>query len=65
MHATTTPTVPSSAQYVAAEPADESELVLAHLGVAQGIARCYRNQGIPADDLEQVARLGLVGCAQL
>ena len=38
--------------------------MLAHLGVAQGIARRYRNRGIPADDLEQVARLGLVKAAR-
>ena len=39
------------------------ELVLAHLGVATGIARRYRNRGIAVDDLEQVARLGLVKAA--
>lgn len=43
---------------------DESSLVMAHLGVAQSIARRYRNRGIPLDDLEQVARLGLVKAAR-
>jgi len=42
----------------------ESDLVMAHLGVAQSIARRYRNRGIPTDDLEQVARLGLVKAAR-
>lgn len=41
-----------------------SELVLNHLGVAHGIARRYRNRGVAADDLEQVARLGLVKAAR-
>jgi RNA polymerase sigma-B factor len=35
-----------------------------HLGVARSIARRYRNRGIPLEDLEQVARLGLVKAAQ-
>ncbi len=43
---------------------DESALVMANLGVAQSIARRYRNRGIPLDDLEQVARLGLVKAAR-
>ena len=47
-----------------AESAGESELVIAHLHVARSIARRYRNRGIPADDLEQVARLGLVKAAR-
>lgn len=64
MQATTTPTVPPAAESGAVGPVDEAELVLAHLGVAQGIARRYRNRGIPADDLEQVARLGLVKAAR-
>ncbi len=44
--------------------AEESDLVLNHLGVAHSIARRYRNRGIAADDLEQVARLGLVKAAR-
>jgi len=42
----------------------ETDLVLAHLDVAHGIARRYRNRGIATDDLEQVARLGLVKAAR-
>jgi RNA polymerase sigma-B factor len=41
-----------------------SDLVLAHLGVAHGIARRYRHRGIASDDLEQVARLGLLKAAR-
>jgi RNA polymerase sigma-B factor len=44
--------------------ADRSDLVVTHLGVARSIARRYRNRGIPLEDLEQVARLGLVKAAQ-
>jgi RNA polymerase sigma-B factor len=40
------------------------QLVLVNLGVAHAIAMRYRNRGISADDLEQVARLGLVKAAQ-
>jgi len=40
------------------------ELVVVNLGVAHSIAMRYRNRGISADDLEQVARLGLVKAAQ-
>jgi RNA polymerase sigma-B factor len=40
------------------------ELVLVNLGVAHAIAMRYRNRGISSDDLEQVARLGLVKAAQ-
>jgi RNA polymerase sigma-B factor len=40
------------------------ELVVANLGVAHSIAMRYRNRGISVDDLEQVARLGLVKAAQ-
>lgn len=64
MHATPTPDLGTPPSSEAAGPVDESELVLAHLGVAQGIARRYRNRGIPAEDLEQVARLGLVKAAR-
>ena len=41
-----------------------SDLVMAHLSVAHGIARRYRHRGIAADDLEQVARLGLLKAAR-
>ena len=40
------------------------QLVLVNLGVAHAIAMRYRNRGISGDDLEQVARLGLVKAAQ-
>lgn len=40
------------------------DLVLVNLGVAHAIAMRYRNRGISSDDLEQVARLGLVKAAQ-
>jgi RNA polymerase sigma-B factor len=40
------------------------ELVVVNLGVAHSIAIRYRNRGISLDDLEQVARLGLVKAAQ-
>lgn len=40
------------------------ELVVVNLGVAHSIALRYRNRGISVDDLEQVARLGLVKAAQ-
>ncbi len=39
------------------------ELVVVNLGVAHAIAMRYRNRGISPDDLEQVARLGLVKAA--
>lgn len=38
-----------------------ARLVTASLGIADGIARRYRNRGIDDDDLVQVARLALVG----
>lgn len=37
-----------------------AELVTGHLPLAQRIAHRYHNRGIPDDDLEQVAALGLV-----
>ena len=40
------------------------ELVVVNLGVAHSIAIRYRNRGISVEDLEQVARLGLVKAAQ-
>lgn len=45
-------------------PPEASALVLANLGVAHGIARRYRHRGIAADDLDQVALLGLVKAAR-
>ena len=39
------------------------ELVVVNLGIAHSIAMRYRNRGISPDDLEQVARLGLVKAA--
>ncbi len=36
------------------------EVVMLNLGLARSIAMRYRNRGISLDDLEQVARLGLV-----
>jgi RNA polymerase sigma-B factor len=38
----------------------EEELVLGHLGIAEGIARNYSGPGREIDDLQQVARLGLL-----
>lgn len=38
----------------------EEELVLGHLGIAEGIARNYSGPGREVDDLVQVARLGLL-----
>jgi RNA polymerase sigma-B factor len=40
------------------------ELVVRNLGVARAVAMRYRNRGISTEDLEQVARLGLVKAAQ-
>ncbi|CAN5153395.1 SigB/SigF/SigG family RNA polymerase sigma factor [soil metagenome] len=40
------------------------EVVLLNLGVARSIAHRYRNRGIALDDLDQVARLGLVKAAR-
>jgi RNA polymerase sigma-B factor len=56
---------------VLAETGDEQrrhelvdELVVVNLGVAHSIAVRYRNRGISVEDLEQVARLGLVKAAR-
>ncbi|WP_244247031.1 sigma-70 family RNA polymerase sigma factor [Nocardioides euryhalodurans] len=38
----------------------EDELIALHLGVAREVARRYRGRGLPLEDLEQVASLGLV-----
>jgi RNA polymerase sigma-B factor len=40
------------------------QLVLANMGVARALARRYRGRGIALEDLEQVARLGLVAAAR-
>lgn len=40
------------------------QVVVENLGVAHSIAMRYRNRGISTDDLEQVARLGLVKAAK-
>ncbi|MGA9746290.1 MAG: sigma-70 family RNA polymerase sigma factor [Nocardioides sp.] len=60
----TAASVPSAGQPATELSAAQSQLVLDHLAVAHGIARRYRNRGIAADDLEQVARLGLVKAAR-
>jgi RNA polymerase sigma-B factor len=39
-------------------------LVEQHAGLARHLARLYSHRGVPADDLEQVAMLGLVLAAQ-
>ena len=54
-------------EHTTTPPLDErhvEELVYANLGVARSIALRYRNRGVPLDDLEQVARMGLVKAAQ-
>ncbi len=42
------------------DPALRDELVAAHLGLAEYLARRFANRGEPLDDLVQVASLGLV-----
>lgn len=42
----------------------EDEIVRLNLGVAVDVARRYRNRGIPVEDLEQVASLGLLKAAR-
>ncbi|WP_432476136.1 SigB/SigF/SigG family RNA polymerase sigma factor [Nocardioides sp. GXQ0305] len=42
----------------------ENELVAQHLSVARDVARRYHGRGIPADDLNQVAYLGMVKAAR-
>src|SRR5579884_1784926 len=42
------------------EPALREELVNAHLGLAEYLARRFANRGEPLDDLIQVASIGLV-----
>ena len=56
--------------HVAASTTDPSErhaaraqVVLANLGVARSIAAQFRDRGIPREDLEQVAYVGLVAAA--
>src|SRR5881398_3162204 len=49
------------ADYAAArDPALRDELVAAHLGLAEYLARRFSNRGEPMDDLVQVASLGLL-----
>src|SRR5260370_40148389 len=42
------------------DPALRDELIEAHLGLAEYLARRFTNRGEPLDDLVQVASLGLV-----
>ena len=42
------------------DPALRNQLVEAHLGLAEYLARRFANRGEPLDDLVQVASLGLV-----
>jgi len=42
----------------------EDEIVRLNLGVAVDVARRYRNRGIPVEDLQQVASLGLLKAAR-
>src|SRR3954462_13139634 len=42
------------------DPAVRDELIEAHLGLAEYLARRFANRGEPLDDLVQVASLGLV-----
>ncbi|MGI8711514.1 MAG: SigB/SigF/SigG family RNA polymerase sigma factor [Acidimicrobiales bacterium] len=42
------------------DPADREELVAAHLRLAVHLARRFANRGLPVEDLEQVAAIGLV-----
>src|SRR5713226_7318157 len=42
------------------DPALRDELVTAHLGLAEYLARRFANRGEPLDDLVQVASLGLL-----
>jgi RNA polymerase sigma-B factor len=42
------------------EPSVRDELVAAHLGLAEYLARRFANRGEPLDDLVQVASLGLI-----
>jgi RNA polymerase sigma-B factor len=41
-----------------------NQLVEDHLALARGFARRYRGRGVSQDDLEQVARLGLIGAVE-
>ncbi len=43
--------------------ATRHDLVEEHLGLARGLAARYRHRGIPTEDLEQIAYLGLVKAA--
>jgi len=41
-----------------------NKLVEDHLDLARGLARRYRHRGVAKDDLEQVARVGLIGAVE-
>jgi RNA polymerase sigma-B factor len=41
-----------------------NELVEEHLALARGFARRYRDRGVAVEDLEQVARLSLIGAVE-
>lgn len=41
-----------------------NELVEEHLALARGFARRYRDRGVPIEDLEQTARLSLIGAVE-
>ncbi len=43
-----------------ADPADREDLVRSHIRLALHLARRFEHRGVPRDDLEQVAALGLV-----
>lgn len=45
-------------------PSLSDDLVTAHLNLADAIARRYRGRGIDAEEIQQVARLGLVAAAR-
>ncbi|MEM8902174.1 MAG: sigma-70 family RNA polymerase sigma factor [Actinomycetota bacterium] len=46
------------------ERALRNALVEEHRGLAAAVAARYRGRGVPADDLEQVALLGLIGAVE-
>ena len=54
LHVATSTTDPSE------QHAARAQVVLANLGVARSIAAQFRDRGIPREDLEQVAYVGLV-----
>ncbi|WP_229054609.1 sigma-70 family RNA polymerase sigma factor [Aeromicrobium sp. Leaf350] len=48
---------------MAVTAADQHDLILGHLTLANRLARGFRGRGVDGDDLEQVARLALVKAA--